>query len=262
MLIGPDWAALRRGPLFRQSALLGGIPIRHLTGKIWLLGNFRSSSYQKVELSKKFTEMNEDEFSEADGPKYERNLVITFQGDGRHFLDLAGEHRFIKEELFRIASRSVLKELRSCGSVVTRKGIFLNVRLGRDFRKSSTVEEYKSNGALLTPLQWYVHALRCVRSMYTAPVPAYVISDGSHRELRPLLTEPSTYHVQTTHALTDLLLMSEAVAIIGSGGSSFSAWGGYLAQCDIFSMEGQSFNWFKLQSATTGRVVTLPMPPS
>jgi len=59
---------------------------------------------------------------------------------------------------------------------------------------------------------------------------------------------------KTRFALEDLLTLARAKVIIGSGGSSFTAWGAFLAQAHVITVQGQSLTWFNLDGASDGSV--------
>jgi hypothetical protein len=80
-------------------------------------------------------------------------------------------------------------------------------------------------------------------------MPAFVVSDGRDEELADLLGEPHVRRAGIGSAIGDILLLSRARVIIGSGGSSFSAWASFLGERPIVTIPGQSPAWFHLQHA-------------
>ena len=70
------------------------------------------------------------------------------------------------------------------------------------------------------------------------------MSDGQPHELRELLDEPGVELVTPASPISDMLLLSRAEVLIGSGGSSFSAWASFLGGMPTVSHPGQSLRWF------------------
>jgi hypothetical protein len=48
-------------------------------------------------------------------------------------------------------------------------------------------------------------------------------------------------------AASDLLVLSQTKVLLGSGGSSFSAWASFFGEIPTVTIPGQSLTWFKLQ---------------
>jgi hypothetical protein len=129
--------------------------------------------------------------------------------------------------------------------------IGVNVRCGNDFREARTDADYTNSGAVKTPVPWFVTALKALRDMAGSPVPAVVVSDGTRDQLRDLLALPHVHFARPGCAISDLLTLAHAKVLIGSGGSSFSAWASFLSGATTISHPGQSLEWFKIDG--TGR---------
>jgi hypothetical protein len=56
--------------------------------------------------------------------------------------------------------------------------------------------------------------------------------------------------LETPCAMTDLFALSKCRFLLGSGGSSFSAWASFIEKIPT-TIEGQSLNWFKLSKNST-----------
>lgn len=243
-IIAPSWAHVRRGPLLRSNTIMGGIALRDFLGKILLFGNFTNIGYtggikKIILLLKKYFFQNEQ--------------IVIFAGDGNFFDDLRGFNDEIKNELWRLAKNK--EKIIHCENIK----IIINVRLGRDFKTPKSNSEFYSKGLLLSPLEWYVAALRALRQELNEDMPAIIISDGTNNELLDLLKEPFVTRFISHTAIEDLLMMSNAEHIVGTGGSSFTAWGGFLSQANVITIDGQSANWFKLQSCSAGKIRTFDM---
>jgi hypothetical protein len=104
--------------------------------------------------------------------------------------------------------------------------IAVHVRLG-DFSKVSeaAIRSGATNARL--SVDWYGHALDQLRASLGRDFPAVVFSDGSDEELAPLLSRPGVQRSPKSPAITDLLAISQATAMVASG-SGFSHWGSFL----------------------------------
>ena len=123
--------------------------------------------------------------------------------------------------------------------------IVLNVRRGKDFPEVSSSGAAK--GPVRTPLEWFISSLHAVRQIIGSPAQAFVISDGTETDLAPLLRQKNVTFVKSESPMVDLLILAKAKLLIGSGGSSFSAWGSFLGQMPTITYPGQSLQWFKLK---------------
>ena len=94
-------------------------------------------------------------------------------------------------------------------------------------------------------------ALRHVRQAIGQEVKAFVASEGTERDLRPLLQEPDVELVKSASAISDLLILAKSRVLIGAGGSSFSAWASFLSGAPTITHPGQSFEWFRLSISGT-----------
>ncbi|MCW5714902.1 MAG: hypothetical protein KIT43_10360 [Bauldia sp.] len=227
--IEPEWFDFRRGPIMREGRLLGGLSPRALLGKVWLYDNFRH-----------------EKWIERPGS------VRAVSGDGNAFADLVGHHEAILEHLLSRATETVRAELKP-----PTPPIVLNVRLARDFQRAQSPEDFRLKGAIRSPLDFYAIGLEDARSRLGRETPAAVVSDGTDAELAPLLAQPNVTRFRSSRALSDLLFMARARFIVGTGGSSFSAWGAFLAQCEVVTINGQSLSWFKLGDANRAIVRTI-----
>lgn len=73
-----------------------------------------------------------------------------------------------------------------------------------------------------------------------------VVTDGSPNDLREVLEQGSITLLRPGCAPSDLYTLSRSRVLIGSGGSSFSAWASFFAQCPTVTIPGHSLAWFKL----------------
>lgn len=244
LMLAPNWAHLRRGAFFR-----GGIEYSKFLRKTLLLDNF-ARPRQLSRLHTLFIRMNCRKIKAADQfvidlpSKIECTLVEFGSATPGRFDMLAGEHNYIDFALRSITKKKWLEEAEVGSSTI----IGINVRLGRDFSVAQAPEDFITRGCLLTPLDWYVDLLERIRRI-VGLVPVLVVSDGSAADLRPLLRLPNVRLFNGRSAISDLFALSSCRFLIGSGGSSFSAWAAFLGQRPIVTHAGQSLSWFGLDQA-------------
>jgi len=171
----------------------------------------------------------------------ERDQVV-FSGPDEHFAPLTGKHALVLEELTRMTQPEWVRRADDVGAVA----IGVHVRRG-DFVQASQPEDFITRGAIRTPLDWYVQAVSAIREVTGKLTPAVVVSDAADAELQDLLQMESVRRVETGSAISDLLVLSKAQFLIGSGGSSFSAWAAFLGQMPALAYTGQSLSWFRIE---------------
>lgn len=218
-LVSPVWHQIKFGPWLRGEAdkrsYVDVFPLRSFAA-VWtdvvrcrLLG-------RKVD---QFTSCP----MQVGGVEYE---IVT---DGRPcFHDLEPYREAICAALIKTVRRSAIpKEGES-------PGIAVHVRLG-DFARptphSATVE---TNTSL--PIGWYVEAITyCRKWLANSDDIVTVFSDGTDRELAPLLALPRVQRLKTpTNALRDMMLMSRADILIMSY-STFSLWSAFIGQPTVIT---------------------------
>jgi hypothetical protein len=155
---------------------------------------------------------------------------------------LNGRDELLHQALWSVARPRWRRLVEALGEVQ----IGMSVRLGNDFRAARSPQDYYEKGAIKTPLEWYVETLRQVREAADYPARAVVTSDGTRKELQPLLDLGHVLFLRPGCAISDLLVLSRARVLIGAGGSSFSAWAAFLGQMPTVSHPGQSLAWFRL----------------
>lgn len=249
-MLSPEWVQPRIGPLLR-----GGIDLRAYHRQILLLGLFQRrqreiGGFRKWQVQRSGRIESEPEalasfsaknFGQGEGT----SLILEFEGARNMFLDVSGWHGLLRQELQAATRQRWLSLAAAIGTVP----IGINVRLGNDFRKASTESDYYIQGAIRTPIPWFVESLQQIRQAVGFPARAVVVSDGTEEALRELLAMENVTFLRPGCAISDLLILSNTKILIGSGGSSFSAWASFLGQMPTISHPGQSLEWFKLGSA-------------
>ena len=150
--------------------------------------------------------------------------IVEFRGMEDKFTPFLADRELIRDELFSIARPQHLKALDDPNPAP----IAIHVRRGDFVQQASYSDMVQSNNSLL-PLEWYMDALRAVRSARQENIPAAVFSDGTAEELAPLLSLPAVRRMDYGSGLGDMLGLSRSKLLIASG-STFSMWGSYLGQ--------------------------------
>jgi hypothetical protein len=235
-------ADLRKGALFR-----GGIEYRCFLTKTLLWDNFRYPEYvtgvERIRVLLSYPKLTERHFQETIDQKSCSEAVIVFHGDGNRFRSLRGENAFLLASLKRMTKPKWIEEA-SKGDYI----LGVNIRLGRDFHVPATEQDMQIRGGVLTPIDWFVKAITDLH-VRIGPVPSLVVSDGNQSALRPVLELPNVRFYAGGSAISDLLCLARCSALIGTGGSSFTAWGAYLANAPVLTHRGQSLEWFGLEKA-------------
>lgn len=163
--------------------------------------------------------------------KSNRKTLVIFNGVPHYsdyFAGLKPYRNFIKEELFKIASRKTLDKY--FNSEIPYIGI--HIRMG-DFRKVDKVEDVNKIGLARTPLYYFIDCINKIRSKYKKNIPVTIFSDGYEDELKEILTLDNVKLFNTENDLADLLVLSKSKIIIVSEGSTFSYWAGFLSEASI-----------------------------
>lgn len=226
----------------------GGINYKYALTKIWLLGNFK----------KDCTEMSLREFycthrnlprcfvnslKDVDTTMDQQHIVFRWNTE-HNFSDLNGKQKFLLKKLSDITMPS---QLQFAQQYEGRDFIALNVRTGKDFVSRSSGR----HGYYLTEIEWFVNALAEARRRY-GHLRAVIVSDGGRSQLAELLKEPDVELLEAPTAIADLLVLSKATVLLGSGNSTFSAWASYLGEMDTFSSAETPFLHFKLGDGRSG----------
>ncbi len=168
----------------------------------------------------------------ADEGPSARPGVYVFRGMECFFAPLFGNHEVLREGLTSWLRPEYVP------FTPTSRGIAVHVRRGDFAPPGSDKVLREGHGNYRIPIEWYVQALRAIRSRLPLGIQADVFSDGRPSELAALLAEPDTRQHPAVSAATDLLAMASAAALIGSG-STFSRWAAFLGQVPSVWFPGQ-----------------------
>jgi hypothetical protein len=162
------------------------------------------------------------------------DTVLVFHGIRGFFRPLAGYSDYIHDELKLITRPQFLDRVNALGELP----IVINIRHGSDFPDPVIVNGRLQVGTK-TPISWFVESLKRIREAVGNDVPAMIVSDAPRDVLKPLLDLPEMRLLRPTSPISDLLAVAKAKVLLGSGSSSFSAWGAWLGQMPAISHPGQ-----------------------
>jgi hypothetical protein len=177
------------------------------------------------------------------------DIKVVFAGCKNNFLPFNRWHDYLLSELQLITKPKYLELADSCGEIP----VALCVRCGNDFHEP-TLDNGRLKPRQKTPVSWFIQCLQLIRHAVGYPCKAVVVSDGSKEQLRELLALDNMHFVRPGAAISDLLVLSRAKVLLGSGSSSFAAWGCFLGQMPSISHPGQPFNDWGI-SPTRGQYI-------
>jgi hypothetical protein len=161
--------------------------------------------------------------------------LVVFEGMKGQFAEINGFGPFLRPEV----EAMTLPTWRTRAQAFAQHPfIGLHVRRG-DFQRSVAPGELATTNNAITPIDWFVDTLKAVREVVGPSMPAIVTSDGTDEDLEILLAEPNITRADTGSAIGDMLLLSRAEILLGSG-SSFSAWAAFLRDIPTLTHPGQS----------------------
>lgn len=242
-VLKPKFAHFRKAPF-----LMGGIDYKKSIRKILLWDTFIfsypfyvSGLYKKIILFK---------YKKVTQPD---NILKLYHGDNK-IIEFSLQHEFtglyqfrneINNEIRNVTKKKWLKFIKNYPPFQ----IGINIRLGNDFKNAENKDDFINKGLIKTPLYWFIETLKYVREIKGYDVDAFVISDGTKEQLKDILILPNVHFVETPSPMTDLLLLSNSRLLLGSGGSSFSAWASFLGKMPTLTITGQNLNWFKVSQS-------------
>ncbi|MFL9924598.1 hypothetical protein PQR62_10000 [Herbaspirillum lusitanum] len=229
-MLSPNWNHLRIGPYLRRERdkreyqRFFNFP-HYVTGlrRAWLI-----ASLPKI---------NAVELGESGKVHRQQRQLVVFENlvSGnfeQHFKEIEGRSPELLEALI------AMTKSRYRPTTIEAAHVAIHIRLG-DFSVASndaSIREGSKNTRL--PVQWYAEMLLQLRSALGREVPALVYSDGDDGDLQAVLTLNNVARAPKQAAVTDLLSIAQATALISSG-SGFSIWGCFLGQVPRICFPGQ-----------------------
>ena len=158
-----------------------------------------------------------------------KTTLVCFS-DMNHLERLIGRDKEIIDELYRITR----PEYHPFGLPVNFIGI--HIRMG-DFPYKS---ETNQHGYFRQTLEWYIEALKQLRISLGINMVAVIFSDGTDKELAPILSLGNVIHSPFSESISDLLAIAKSTVVITSR-SSFSLVGAFLGQVPSIWYEGKKY---------------------
>jgi hypothetical protein len=227
--IAPQWLQLRLGTyirreqdkrfyfsLFQRGNQIGGVH------RLLLLANTR-----KVRIT---------DWKESFASDGSATIVIfenlNHKNEATYLHEILGRSTLVRSALIDMTRVSARPKL------ISKPHVAIHVR-GGDFTTVVDPKVY-STGVhnLRLPMEWYAQVLKKFRYQLGFDIPAIVYSDCKDHELSSLLSLPHVTRSRRAGAVTDLLSIAQAPAMISSG-SGFSRWGAYLGQVPRICFPGQ-----------------------
>jgi hypothetical protein len=166
-------------------------------------------------------------------PETGGSKIVDFHGTGDYFEKLVPYRDYVRAELLAMVRQSHL----GCTEIDFKGSIMVNVRLGDFTAPVVTCPSGPGFYNQRTAIDWYIRAVQALRGSFGAQWPAYIISDGTDDELRPLLRLKNTRRLRVEN-LAGLLTLSRAHVLVASG-STYSMWASFLGQMPVLWPPGQ-----------------------
>lgn len=225
-MIAPQWAQIRIGPYLRRERDKRNYQ-RLFEHDGYITGAKRAAL---LATAPKIDEGRKDVILETAG---RGRQIVVFREMATMFDPLRGASQALGAEINRITRPQFLPQPMTETPFIgihVRRGDFAAPKTEADLREGRT--------SLRIPLSWYIAALARLREGMEGRTPALVFSDGDEQELADLLAIPDVALQSGNAAITDLLSLAQARAIIASG-STFSMWASFLSQVPTLWFPGQ-----------------------
>jgi len=224
-MIAPQWRQIHIGPYLR-----GEVDKRQYH-KLFSQDGY-VCGLKKLHLLKTAHRINEDAWTEQSKPFAEsHSTVVTFEGMGDFFAGCKNYYCDIKAEILRVTHSQFIPKVPQTAV------IGVHIRMG-DFATPSEDKTRSGTSNTRIGIQWYIEAVQALRGIMGENVPAWIVSDGTMEELKPILELPHTHLRRTSVSITDMLTLSNTSAMVASG-STFSMWGSFLGQIPTIWHPGQ-----------------------
>lgn len=224
-MVAPIWTKIRFGPYLRKEN------DKRQYQKYFTNYGYISGIHRLIILCC-FSRITENKYViSANGPDRKRRLVV-FKGMNGLFSPLMGRNIDILNELLRITKYVSLIDLE--------KAPFIGIHIRRgDFAEPKDENLIRSGGNnYRIPLEWYKIALFSLRKYLGNHALTFLFTDGSAGEVEDLLSLPNVFLYRRENAVSDLISLSKATIMIGSG-STFSMWASFLGQVPCVWYPGQ-----------------------
>lgn len=200
-VIGPGWVKINRlGPLLRGER-----------DKRYYLGQFTNKGY--ISGFRKWWLLSTQQKISEEVPEAPRFGIVVFNELRGYLADFSEEAEFLKGEIVRIASPSILEAV----NVLPENFIGVHIRRG-DFARIGQA----------LPEEYYLRAIARAKEVAGSNTPVFVFSDAQPSELRYLGEIDNLRVMPKAPALQDMLSLAKAKVLVGTNLSTFSEWAAFL----------------------------------
>ncbi len=212
---------LKTGVYFRQEKVK-----RRYSGYFNFHKNWISEVGDKLRL--KFFHRGEKVYEpalEVMGPGLSENKIFLFSAlpSSKSYFEKLKPHRELAIRLFQEALRPWIDEKLK---VIPNPQVGVHIRMG-DFRKLAANEVY-NGGHVRTPEAYYTDIIAQMLE-WNPSLNFSVFTDGYRHEFEKLFNFTNVRMVEGNRDIIDLLLLSRSKVIIGTYGSTFSYWAGFIS---------------------------------
>lgn len=228
-MLAPDWSHLRIGPYLRRERDKREYHrlfrfTRYVTGlrRHWLIA---TRPHVPANCST--------------GPDLNERQIVVFENKvtrnfEEHFHEVVGRGAELLDAMRAMTRPCHLPD----AAALREPHIAVHVRLGDFSEPPADANGLQGLTNTRLPIDWYAHALSALRDALGRTVPAIVYSDGEDATLASLLALPAVRRAPPGSAVTDLLSIALAAALVSSG-SGFSIWGSFLGGVPRLCFPGQ-----------------------
>lgn len=159
--------------------------------------------------------------------------IILVSGMDDYFEYIMHEYNFMRKKLIE----SIHDKHKIGLDFNFTNSITVHVRLG-DFISVTNDSTLKSNNTTRLDLYWYISIVSMIRKSLGYSIKVLVFSDGTDKELKPILDLPYTYRLSFGSAMADLLALSRSNILVASG-STYSMWASFLGRMPVIWYNGK-----------------------
>jgi hypothetical protein len=167
----------------------------------------------------------------SDAIGYKGNVVVKGMP---HWSDLFGSIRENREEVVKLFWSDLDTQIKQEVDRYVLPVFSVHIRMG-DFRKLAKNEDFKNVGAVRTPLDYFIDIITFIRKELESDIPFTIFSDGSDKELEPVLALKNVRRASDARDIVHLAAMSKSKLIITSAGSTFSYWSAFLSSAIVIN---------------------------
>lgn len=191
-----------------------GLEMLSPTWRKWGIGPWLRGERDKRVYSRLFYNKGISGFRKLWILKFQKSKLVTYQGNGAHFVDLESKHKLVYEYFREITRPEAIAQVPNAEEL--KNYIAVHVRLG----------DYSAKWRI--PTEWFKGIIENVQKL-DSKSKFLIFSDGTDEELAILTELPNTERVFYGNAYADMVAISRCKMLIASD-STFSCWGAFLGR--------------------------------